>query len=51
MEHGAKSIEFKNQKKSPTPLVREIELSQRTGRLSIVCLMGRGNPLAIILVI
>ena len=30
--------------KSSTPPFGEIELSQRTGQLVIVCLMGRGTP-------
>jgi len=39
---------FTKIKKSPTPLVREMELSQRTGQLFYV-LLGEGRPLGITL--
>ena len=44
-------VEGLTNKKLQSPPNEEMEFSQRTGRLSIVCLMGRGTPLAIILVI
>jgi hypothetical protein len=41
-------MEIKN-KKLQSPPYEEMELSQRTGQLLIICLMGRGTPLAITL--
>ena len=42
--------ENKTQKKEPYPSRhREVELSQRTGQLLIVCLLGRGTPLVVTL--
>ena len=43
---SAKRIAIKNleNEKLQSPPYEEIELSQRTGQLVIVCLMGRGTP-------
>ena len=39
-------MEFKN-KKLQSPPYEEMELSQRTGQLLIICLMGRGTPVTV----
>ena len=48
---SAESIAIRNleNKKLQSPPNEEMELSQRTGQLLIVCVLGRGNPLGITL--
>jgi len=49
--HSAERIAIKNleNKKLRSPPYEEMELSQRTGQLLIVCLLGRGTPVVVTL--
>ena len=50
---SAERIAMKNleNKKLQSPPNEEMELSQRTGQLLIVCLLGRGTPVVVTLLL